>query len=350
MKVTRGQFTLPEILGQPLAWEASLQEALNQTQRMQDFLRHEEWSDVVFCGCGSTYYLALAAATIFRTVVDIRTWAFPSSELLLFPRANLVGPGPYLLIALSRSGETTETLRAAQIFQAGFGKNTVAITCDETSTLAAICTTKLVAQQAKEKGVAQTRSFTSMLLLTQFCAGIASGRSQFVQELSRLPDVGKSIISKGQPLARRLGYDRTINSFFFLGSGPLYGLACETMLKMKEVSLSHAEAFHFMEFRHGPKSLVDDRTLIVALVSETATSYETAVLTEMQALGARTLILADKAIGVPTDYEVVFESGLAELAYAVLYLPIPQLMAYYRALAKGLDPDQPRNLEAVVRL
>jgi glucosamine--fructose-6-phosphate aminotransferase (isomerizing) len=123
------------------------------------------------------------------------------------------------------------------------------------------------------------------------------------------------------------------------------------MLKLKEMSLTSSEAFHFLEFRHGPKSMVDERTLVVGLLSDAARELEMAVLREMQELGARVLILADSGDNLGwADQVVAFEAGLPELACLPLYLPVLQLFAYYRSIRKGLNPDAPRHLDAVVQL
>jgi glucosamine--fructose-6-phosphate aminotransferase (isomerizing) len=163
-------------------------------------------------------------------------------------------------------------------------------------------------------------------------------------ELSRLPAACQTLVSTYQSLAQNLGSDSAIERFYFLGSGPRYGLACELSLKMKEMSLSHSEPFHFMEFRHGPRSMVTPETLIVGLVSEANRAHELAVLEDMRAQGGRILALAER------DADVSFASGIGEAARNALYLPIGQLLAFERAVHKGLNPDQPHNLVAVVRL
>lgn len=117
------------------------------------------------------------------------------------------------------------------------------------------------------------------------------------------------------------------------------------------MSLSVAEAFHFLEFRHGPMSMVNDQTLVVGLVSESARSFEIAVLREMRALGAKTLVLSEQPVPEDAaDYQVTFDSGLPEASRLVLYLPVLQLLGFYRSITNGLDPDQPHNLTAVVEL
>jgi glucosamine--fructose-6-phosphate aminotransferase (isomerizing) len=141
-----------------------------------------------------------------------------------------------------------------------------------------------------------------------------------------------------------------VERFYFLGSGLHYGLACEAMLKMTEMSLSSSQAFHSLEFRHGPMSMVDERVLVAGLFSRPSYSQEVKVLDEMAALGANTLALMPLAAGSGATYEVHLAYHLPTWALPVLYLPPLQLLAYHRAVSKGLDPDKPRNLQAVIYL
>jgi len=349
----KGIHTLAEILGQTVAWKAIGEEVSDKAARFADVLDKGAFREVIFTGCGSTYYASLTAAPIFQELTGLRSRGLPSSELFLFPSSSLIREGPTLLVAISRSGQTTETLRAVGSFKQNWGKDVIVITCHEDSPLSAVGSLSLIAREAEEKSIAQTRSFTSMLVAAQALAGIAAGRTDYLDQLRALPPLGAKLIASEQALAKRLGEDRRITKFFFLGSGPNYGLACEAMLKMKEMSLSHSEAFRFMEFRHGPKSMVDEATLVIGLVSDSACEHEVAVLREVKELGARIFILAEEeepAGWGDSDYSVCFRSGLSDLAQAVLYLPVLQLLAYYRAIAKGLNPDKPKNLEYVVKL
>ena len=113
---------------------------------------------------------------------------------------------------------------------------------------------------------------------------------------------------------------------------------------MKEMSLTHSEPFHFMEFRHGPKSMVTPQALVIGLRSTVNAPHEAAVLEDMKALGGRVLDMAEDGA------EVKLASGLDEAVCNVLYLPVGQLIAFERSLSKDLNPDQPNNLDAVVKL
>ena len=342
--------TRTEILSQYAAWQRLLIDVRSQGDHLRELFQRTDFAEVIFTGCGSTYYLSLTAAAIFQHLTGLRALGLPASELVLYPNSCLVRGEPTLLVAVSRSGETTETLWAVRDFKARWEESILAITCYEDSTLASDAPLTLISREGKEESIAQTRSFSSMLVAAQALAGIAAGRDDYLAQLQSLPPLGEKLIAEKQGLARELGEDARLQRFFFLGSGPRYGLACEAMLKMKEMSLSYAEAFHFMEFRHRPKSMVDETTLVVGLVSDSAQEHELAVLKEVKELGARTLALAESADQSDMDHLVCFDSGLPELAREVLYLPVLQLLTYYRAVAKGLNPDRPTHLDAVVRL
>jgi glucosamine--fructose-6-phosphate aminotransferase (isomerizing) len=345
---SKGQYTFTEITTQPEAWA----DALRAFGAAQADLK-QAWASlnpkqVLFTGCGSTYYLAQIAAALLQELVGAPAQACPASELVLFPGQLLLDPAQTLLVTISRSGTTTETLAALDKFKQRGGRAVWAITCYPESPLAKEAEMVLPAEAGQEQSLAQTRSFASMLLLAQALAAAIAGEDMTV--LAALPELGQRLIAETGALAESLGRRTDLTQFFFLGSGRQYGLACEAMLKMKEMSLSHSEAFHFLEFRHGPKSMVDEQSLIVGLMSPTAFTHEQQVLTELAGLKGQTLALTPLLNKVQASWSIELAPHLPGWARPILYLPPLQLMAYYRAIEKGLDPDSPRNLDAVVFL
>jgi glucosamine--fructose-6-phosphate aminotransferase (isomerizing) len=263
-------------------------------------------------------------------------------------------PGEANLLAISRSGTTTETLWAVEKYRRQKMGNSVAvITTQPDSTLAKQADFVLAAPQAQEKSTAQTRSFTSMFLLSQVLGGALAGDHHVAARLQVLPDRLKLVIEEASDLTRQIGEDLSIKRFFFLGGGPLYGLACEAMLKMKEMSCTWTEAYHPLEFRHGPMSVVDQESLVVCLASDSQLVAEARVLKDMKHLGAKTLVLTEDSTAADwegMDYVFSMKTGLDEWDRGSIYLPLIQWIAFYRSLAKGLDPDQPNNLFPVIEL
>ncbi len=343
-----GQFTYHEIMSQGETWKKTLAGAPAQMAQIQDWLKkaHEE---VVFTGCGSTHYLALSAAKIWTTLTGKAARGLPASELWYYPTSAYSEYKP-LLIAVSRSGETTETIQAIRAYQQRYQEDWLSIGCYAESTMSREAPLTLLTAGAEEDSVAQTRSFSSMYVLTQYLAGIAAGSQPYCEALLRTADRFDRLTAASENLAKEIGGDKRYDHFVFLGSGIQYGLASEAMLKMKEMSTSVSEVFHFMEFRHGPMSMITDRSLVIGLMSDSRRYEENRVLQDMKKLGATTLALAEDGKEVTTDYFVELASGVDELARGALFLPILQLLAFYHSLDKGLNPDQPTNLSTVVFL
>ncbi len=332
--------TYREIISQPEAWQQALDNA-----SLLDLPAASEFDQVLFTGCGSTYYLSLAAAALYQELSGRPARAVPGGELLLNP-LTVLAQDPRLrtlLVAISRSGTTTETLCATQAFkEAGRGK--VLVVSNYPEKLSALGDWNLLISKGQEESVAQTRSFASMYLATAALAARMAGRPDLLESMARLPEIGRRLLSDHERNARRIGEDLQKDRFYFLGSGIRYGLACEVNLKMKEMTLTHSEPFHFLEFRHGPMSMAGEGAVVVGLLSEQNNSQERAVLEEMRALGAEVFSLGEAGA------DIAFHSSVPEAARAVLYLPVLQLLAFYRSLAKGLNPDRPKNLTAVVIL
>jgi glutamine---fructose-6-phosphate transaminase (isomerizing) len=342
MSISKGFHTRKEILSQPEAWAAALDELASTRQAILD-LEAAQFDQIVFTGCGSTYYLALAAASLTQELSGFACRAFPASELWLYPN-NSYSSRKTLLVAVSRSGETTETLRACQAFLSDRHGSLLTLSCYPEMPLAQMGALNLIFPSGQEQSVAQTRAFSTLYLASVALACLWAGRAELFDDLSRLPEAGRRLLDQAAPLASEIGPDTAIDRFYWLGSGPRYGLAAELSLKMKEMSLSHSEPFHFMEFRHGPKSMVTASTLVVGLSSAINANYESAVLADVQSLEGRVFEIAE------SGGSIHLASTLEEPIRNVLYLPAGQLIALERSLSKGLNPDLPTNLDTVVKL
>jgi glutamine---fructose-6-phosphate transaminase (isomerizing) len=342
-----GFYTRQEILSQPGIWKKSLL-YLSKLERGKypDFMNYDQ---VIFIGCGSTFYLSRWAARTCEARTGLVSRAIPSSDLLLFPQAWLQKSKKTLFVAISRSAETTETIKALEMVRAGNYGEMVVVTCYRDRALAQLTPYVVDVPDAQEESVAQTRSFSNMMLAVMWLSDkkVPEGLPEAIST------TGEKIITGNANLAQQIGLDETISKFFFLGSGPNYGLANEAMLKMKEMSLSYSEAYHFLEFRHGPMSMVDQNSIVIGLISDLMGNYEYSLLQEMKSRGARILGLYPGDVSPSLDwmdYTISLGNTVADGWRAPLYLPVLQLIAFERAIHKGLDPDSPKNLTSVVVL
>jgi len=341
---TLGEYTSEEIISQPGAWSQALEATTSLGGAIRSLWLNNPGKTILFTGCGSTYYLSLAAASLFTEITGYLARAVPAGELYLYPESNYPVGKSTLLVAISRSGSTSETIAAVKRFKDYKKGPVLAITNYDDSTLANICDLSICIPAGQERSVAQTRSFTSMYIAVTALMVRIADRNDLFQAMSALPGMGEGLISLSHSQARSLGERLDIDRFYFLGSGSRYGLACETNLKMKEMTRTHSEPFHFLEFRHGPMSMVGEQAAVIGLRSTMNSHHEQAVLDEMASLGGNVFCLAESGA------DLNFNSSLPEEIRNVLYLPPLQLMAFYRSLAKGLNPDSPHNLDAVVHL
>lgn len=348
-----GAHSLAEILSQPRFWFRCL-EALERQGSLADIRQpFESASEWLFVGCGSSYYLALSAAAAWGSLTGLRARAIAASELLLFPDLVLRGSGNLAAVVISRSGRTSEAVRAARLLEREKDIRVLAVTGTPDQPLEQISTVTLPLLPCDEQSMVMTRSFTSMLIGLQYLAACQAGDSAFLNSLGRLPELAQNAMNALHPQVREFVGAREFPDYVALGQGPFYGLACETALKVTEMSLSYAQNFHTLEFRHGPKAIVGPETLIMFLLSERGYDAECEVLQEIKHLGGTTLAIANRAderARAASDLLIEFDFDLPELMLQAPYIFAGQLTGLYTGLKKALDPDNPRNLSRVVVL
>jgi glucosamine--fructose-6-phosphate aminotransferase (isomerizing) len=348
----QGQHTLSEINSQPECWRKCLAR-LNGSPKMTAATKlarpGAEW---VFVGCGTSYYLAQAAAASFNCL-NLPARAVPASDLLMYPALTLHAGRDYIPVVISRSGRTSEAIRAAHMLEKDHNRRTIAITCADGQPLESTCSVTLKLLDADEQSTVMTRSFTSMLLGLQYLAAIVTGNDAFRRALIELPQQVEPLLADIPQRLRLFAESRSFSDFVFLAQGPLFGIASECMLKVTESSSSYAQVFHSLEFRHGPKSIVSAETMIMFLMSETSYTAEVELLEEMKALGAATVVIANRLESrARRAANFAIELGLdsPEYARSAVFTIWGQLYGVYYGIKKGLNPDAPKNLTRVVEL
>jgi glutamine---fructose-6-phosphate transaminase (isomerizing) len=311
--------TLRSITGQFPYWQkARLPDPITNRSRLH-----------LVTGCGTSYNLALSVAAVMNGA-GLRALAVPAGEWLARPGVYAPDQGT-AVIALSRSGETTETVQAAAASR-GRGLRVTGITCAPGSGLSRASDNAIEFATHPEEGIVMTASASLMLLAGYALAGITA------------PGIA------GQATALLTAFDRVPvavyaarRHFVFLGGGAQYGIALEGALKLQEMALCFTQTFHPGEYRHGPVSLLDSGTAVVMLYSTATAADEARLVVELQAKGAWVL-----GVGGPGDVSLPLAHH-GPLAGAEV-LPLLQMLGERYAAAKGIDTTAPRNLTKVVML
>jgi glucosamine--fructose-6-phosphate aminotransferase (isomerizing) len=307
---------------------------------------------VVLVACGTSYHAAIVGRFMLERLAGLPSEADLGSEFRY--RDALVGPET-LIVALSQSGETADTLGAVKAARAK-GAPVVGITNVVGSALAREATGVLYTHAGPEIGVASSKTFTATLVACYLlalwlgrrrAALLAEDGRKHIQGLLELPRLMERTLEL-EPRIAELARDMArYSNFLFLGRGPLYPLALEGALKLKELSYLHAEGYPAGEMKHGPIALIDEWMPVIALAPRDA-SHErmTGNMEEVRARDGRLIAFGDEGDrDLRAQSEVLIPLPPAADLLTPILMAIPlQLLAYHVAVRLGRDVDQPRNL------
>jgi glucosamine--fructose-6-phosphate aminotransferase (isomerizing) len=334
-------YTLQEILNQPISFKQTFNMMENYSVKNNEM--HEQY---LFTGCGTSYYLAIAASRFFQEATNIPSSAVPASELFINPDQVFSSQVQYKVVAISRSGTTSEIVKAVKTIQGKQNISVLAVTCNGNTEMAKLADEVIALDHISEKSVVMTQSFTNMFYALQLYA-VKFSNDKKINQLRELPDMMEKVI-QSVDVMKEFGENHAFQRVIFLGTGIFFGLAEEACLKLKEMTQTECEAYSTLEFRHGPISIVDSQTLVILLTSEKTKEMDESLIHDVKEFGAYTVAVgSDKPMHV-ADKTVNTTADLGDSISAVLVMPFLQMLAFYRAVSLNLYPDKPRNLNQVV--
>ncbi len=308
--------------------------------------------------CGTSYHASLVGKYMIERLTGLPLHVEFASEFRYSHPA--LGPDT-LVIAVSQSGETADTLEAIAEARR-HGAPTLGITNVAESQLARTAEATILTRAGREIGVASTKAFTSQLAVFYLLAvhlGLETGRigvneaSELVGHLMRLPKLLELTLKMDDRVAELARGYHHCSGFLYLGRGINYPIALEGALKLKEISYIHAEAHAAGEMKHGPIALVDENLPVVVLSTGDHITHAKTLgnVEEIIARGGRVILVTDDDVPPETRerVEYVIEVPRSSPLTCPFIAVVPlQLLAYHIAAHKGTDIDQPRNLAKVV--
>ena len=307
----RGKYTLQEIKRIP--------ELLKLAKNFN--LSFEKSKKYTFIGCGSSYNLGYITVEMLKKY-EYNAEIISGGNIITFNKTPKID----IAIFLSRTGETTEVVKSAEIFKKKNIK-TIGITCKKNSSLSKLCDENFEFDFAKEKSIVMTGSF---IFILNFLLNSLKKIDLSKKAINVLKDV-KNIVDKIDL--------KKFDHFVFLGFEEQYGVAKEGALKIQEMAVQNVEFHEPLEYRHGPKSSVTDRTFII--INSKDTKEEAILAEELKNMNANTIF-----IGKNGDLNIPYKNGFE----SPLRLIFPQYLGYKKSLLEGFNPDKPRNLSKSVIL
>ena len=308
-------------------------------------------SRIVIAGCGSSMHAGMVGEYYFEDIAGISTSVEQAAEFRY--RNPIIEPNT-LVIPISQSGETADTIAAVRE-AVGKGALVTALCNVVGSTIAREAGRGVYLHAGPEISVASTKAFSSqvaVLLLMALLLGrnrrlSRSEGCELAREIEQTPELIRSVLAQAEKIReiakRYAGFD----DFFYIGRGCLYPTALEGALKLKEISYVHAEGYHAAELKHGPIALLDERHPVLALANDIPGRDK--ILGNIQECRARRAPVAAVATVGDREVETLTDDVIFVPACSRFIAPLPtavalQLFAYYIAVERGCEIDQPRNL------
>lgn len=314
-----------------------------QKQVVDIFSKHDK---VIMLGCGTAYNACLVGKNVFEKMLDVDCETELASE---FRYKNPKVNSNTLVIAVSQSGETADTIAAVKLAKAK-GAGIAVITNVRHSSLTRFADVVLHTKAGAEVAVAATKSYLTQTLMFLLVATLLRDGSKVSEEIK------KQILKLPQTAEQALKFDALMQKYakkhcqkqsvFFIGRGLDYALAAEGTLKLKEVSYIHSEGFAAGELKHGTLALIDKNALVIAIATQRNVAEKTVnALHEVTARGGKVILLTCfEKLKDTKGAEVILlpqTGGLLMTAPAIMPL---QLFAYHMSVERGINPDKPRNL------
>ncbi|HHF1669178.1 TPA: glutamine--fructose-6-phosphate transaminase (isomerizing) [Haemophilus influenzae] len=352
-------FMQKEIYEQPTALINTMEGRINHENVIVDLIGNgakgilEKVEHIQIVACGTSYNAGMVARYWFESLAGVSCDVEIASE---FRYRKFVTRPNSLLITLSQSGETADTLAALRLAKEKGYMAALTICNVAGSSLVRESDLAFMTRAGVEVGVASTKAFTTQLAaLLMLVTALGKVKDHISAEKER--EIIKAMQSLPAEIEKALAFDTEIEALaedfaekhhsLFLGRGEFYPIAVEASLKLKEISYIHAEAYAAGELKHGPLALIDaDMPVIVVAPNNELLEKVKSNIEEVRARGGQLYVFADKEAGfTPSEGMKIITMPKVNDIVAPIFYTIPmQLLSYYVALIKGTDVDQPRNL------
>ncbi|VAW23006.1 Galactosamine-6-phosphate isomerase AgaS [hydrothermal vent metagenome] len=368
LKLNGGLHTAKEISSQPEMWVETYNRLFKEKDQIAkftgDFLQNEN-PYVILTGAGTSAFIGEALVGAYQREWGITARAIATTDIITHPGDYFIRPRPTLLVSFARSGDSPESLATVELAKKHCDKLYILnITCNKDGELAAKTGSRdsyvfLLPEETNDRSLAMTSSYTSMLLAGLLVLNINDIDS--MQPLvTKLAGYGNYIINKY--LTDLNGLAKTdIERMVFLGSGPLMGAAHESHLKVQELTDGRVVCKYdsFLGFRHGPRAVVNNSTVVVYLMSNNplVRKYELDLIKSVSETGIGFKFIAIgadiDAKGLGIDLAVNYPGSTEDIPdefLPVIYVLPAQIIGFYKSLSLGLSPDSPSNSGSISRV
>ena len=327
-------YMMKEIMEEPVLVDNIIRKYKDNLDLLPDLRKYKH---IHIVGCGSAYYAGMIGKYLFEDD-GIKVEIDVASE---YRYRNIIYEKDTLVILISQSGETADTIAAMR--KANNNKaDTLAIVNVETSTIARECTYKVLIEAGREVAVATTKAFILQVLIISLLSYKIKEDKKYLEDLVKIPQQLKVLLDKSGFYKKLADSIYKHEDVFFIGRRIDYAISMEGSLKLKEVSYIHSDSYQAGELKHGTISLINNGTIVFAIVTDEETHDKTiSNLEEVISRGAHPIYVGTEECSYENS---IIVPKVHKKLQPLLVVPTLQMIAYYVAYKRGCDIDKPKNL------
>lgn len=343
--------THKEMFSQYDALKKTYEYMLSNAERIREFRDQINFKSITLTGAGSGFCLCQSAELSLKIHLGIPTQSLAAGDLMINHSHYEKLLQDTLLVCASRSGSTSEVVNAVKWVKGNNGTPIISICTKEGSELSSLADLNLDIPWAFDESVCQTRTVTNLYTTYLMLAGILGNHQALLDEIGQAIKWGESYMKSIVELLIQVAQETEWENVVVLGDSELQGIASEGALAFMEIAQVPSNYYHVLDVRHGPMVMIDHKTLVVLACSPNEVGYQQSLIEDIQARGAKVVSVGyqieqgwkgDVHIEVPqyTHYGVM----------GILFIFVPQCLAYFKALTKKLDPDSPQGLFSWIKI
>lgn len=350
--------TYQEIITQYEALKRTHQHLMERRVEITAFLREHARKSVTYAGCGSGWCLCQSGAISTTLRTGVPAYALAAGDLMInAPLYSRMLKGG-LLVVPSRSGSTSEVIRAVEVAKRDWGLPVLAITCVPGSELSRMADLAIDLPWAFDASVCQTRTVSNLYLADLMLIAFLGEDEELLRQIPKLLAAGEGYMARIEPDLTALAGQRW-QDIVILADGELQGLASEGALAFTEIAQMAGRYHHVLDVRHGPMVLVGRNTLVLMHASRRGAEFHTRLIEDLRSRGAKVVVfnaegrLAEVEALETRDRGVLYIRLEDELDMALSGIPfmnVVQMLAYHTAASRGINPDNPEGITAWVKL
>jgi len=342
--------TYQEIISQYDALKKTYELFRKHAEELKTFVNSENFSLIAYVGCGSSYSIASGMAVTTQTKLAKPSLSIAGGDLMLHhDRYKKILDGA-LIVAVSRSGSTSEVLKSINALKNdGCRFKLLTFSAVENSKLSQISDFVFDMPWAFDQSVCQTRTVTNFYLCGALFAAILDDDQGLLSELKAVIDNGENYLHLFEPVFKEVA-GRKWGHGVVLGDAELCGICEEGALTFKEICQVDSNYYHLLDARHGPMVMIKSDTLVIAVVDDPKNTYERGMIEDIVKKQAVVVVYSD----IPCDLEgiinICYGKSLNPISRGIPFILIPQLINYYKSAFTGADPDKPEGLDPWIKL